>query len=130
MHIIDFFIFGIYFSVVLAVGVYFYLKNESRDDYYVGGRDISASHVGLSIVATDVGGGFSIGLGGLGFLMGLSGSWLLFTGLIGAWLAAVLIIPKLKTMDMEDGLLTYPDFLARVYNRKVALFAALISGYS
>jgi SSS family solute:Na+ symporter len=128
MHIIDFFIFGIYFSVVLAVGVYFYLKNESRDDYYVGGRDISASHVGLSIVATDVGGGFSIGLGGLGFLMGLSGSWLLFTGLIGAWLAAVLIIPKLKTMDMEDGLLTYPDFLARVYNRKVALFAALISG--
>ncbi|MBN1406757.1 MAG: sodium:solute symporter family protein, partial [Calditrichaceae bacterium] len=107
---------------------YFYLKNQSRDDYYVGGRDISASHVGLSIVATDVGGGFSIGLGGLGFLMGLSGSWLLFTGLVGAWLAAVLIIPKLKTLDMEKGLLTYPDFLERVYNKKVAMFAAIISG--
>ena len=128
MHLIDFIIFGIYFSVVLAVGVYFYLKNQSRDDYYVGGRDISASHVGLSIVATDVGGGFSIGLGGLGFIMGLSGSWLLFTGLTGAWLAAVLIIPKLKKMDMKKGLLTYPDFLARVYNKKVAVFAAAISG--
>ncbi len=128
MHLIDFVIFGIYFSVVLAVGVYFYLKNQSRDDYYVGGRDISASHVGLSIVATDVGGGFSIGLGGLGFIMGLSGSWLLFTGLVGAWLAAVLIIPKLKKMDMEKGLLTYPDFLTRVYDKKVAVFAAAISG--
>ncbi len=128
MHLIDFVIFGIYFLVVLAVGVYFYLKNQSRDDYYVGGRDISAYHVGLSIVATDVGGGFSIGLGGLGFIMGLSGSWLLFTGLIGAWLAAVLIIPKLKKMDMEKGLLTYPDFLERVYNKKVAIFAAVISG--
>ena len=128
MHLIDFIILGIYFSVVLAVGVYFYLKNQSRDDYYVGGRDISASHVGLSIVATDVGGGFSIGLGGLGFIMGLSGSWLLFTGLTGAWLAAVLIIPKLKKMDMKKGLLTYPDFLARVYNKKVAVFAAAISG--
>jgi SSS family solute:Na+ symporter len=128
MHIIDFIIFGIYFAVVLAVGIYFYLKNQSRDDYYVGGRDISASHVGLSIVATDVGGGFSIGLGGLGFIMGLSGSWLLFTGLIGAWLAAVLIIPKLKTLDIKEGLLTYPDFLEKVYNKKVAVFAALISG--
>ena len=128
MHLIDFIIFGIYFLVVLAVGIYFYLKNQNREDYYVGGRDISASHVGLSIVATDVGGGFSIGLGGLGFVMGLSGSWLLFTGLIGAWLAAVMIIPKLKSIDIKEGLLTYPDFLATVYNKKVAVFAAVISG--
>ena len=129
MHLIDFIIFGIYFLVVLAVGIYFYLKNQNREDYYVGGRDISASHVGLSIVATDVGGGFSIGLGGLGFVMGLSGSWLLFTGLIGAWLAAVLIIPKLKSLDIKEGLLTYPDFLATVYNKKVAVFAAVISKF-
>lgn len=128
MHFIDFIIFGVYFTAVLAVGVYFYLKNQSRDDYYVGGRNISASHVGLSIVATDVGGGFSIGLGGLGFVMGLSGSWLLFTGLIGAWLAAILIVPKLKRMDTQEGLLTFPDFLLKVYNKKVAVFAAVISG--
>ena len=87
MHFIDLIIFAIYFFAVLGVGIYFYLKNESRDDYYVGGRNISAGHVGLSIVATDVGGGFSIGLGGLGFTMGLAGSWLLFSGLVGAWLA-------------------------------------------
>jgi len=52
---------------------------EDRDNH-VGGRAIGAHHVGLSIVATDVGGGFSIGLGGLGFAMGLAGSWLLFAG--------------------------------------------------
>ena len=72
MQLIDFIIFGIYFCGILAVGVYFYFKNENREDYYVGSRSISANHVGLSIVATDVGGGFSIGLGGLGFTMGLS----------------------------------------------------------
>jgi SSS family solute:Na+ symporter len=33
---------------------------------------MSSWHIGLSVVA-DVGGGFSIGLGGLGFTMGLSG---------------------------------------------------------
>lgn len=128
MHIIDFIIFGIYFSGILAVGIYFYLKNESRDDYYVGGRSISSSHVGLSIVATDVGGGFSIGLGGLGFTMGLAGSWLLFSGLLGAWLAAVFTVPKLKKLDMEEGMYTYPDFLERKFSRQVALIAAVISG--
>lgn len=128
MHVIDLVIFAIYFLGVLAVGLYFYFKNENRDDYYVGGRSLSAGHVGMSIVATDVGGGFSIGLGGLGFLMGLSGSWLLFSGLVGAWLAAVYTVPKLKALDDEDGMYTYPDFLARKFDARVALIAAAISG--
>jgi len=128
MHIVDFVVFGIYFAGVLWVGLYFYKKNKSNDDYFVGGRSIKASHVGLSIAATDVGGGFSIGLGGLGFVMGLAGSWLLFTGLLGAWLAAVLTVPRLKRLDMEHGMLTFPEFLKNKYNSKIALFAALISG--
>lgn len=127
MHIIDYIIFGVYFLILLGIGFYFYLKNEDLEDYFVGGRSISATHVGLSIVATDVGGGFSIGLGGLGFTMGLSGSWLLFTGLIGAWMAAVLTVPKLKQLDAKVGLLTFPDFLALKYGKKVALIAAIIS---
>jgi len=128
MTALDYYIFGAYFLGVLAIGVYFYLKNESREDYYVGGRKISASHVGMSIVATDVGGGFSIGLGGLGFAMGLSGSWLLFTGLVGAWLCAVIMVPRIKGLDVEKGLLTYPDFLRLRYGKGVAALAAVISG--
>ncbi|MBI9071896.1 MAG: sodium:solute symporter family protein [Melioribacteraceae bacterium] len=128
MSFVDYLIFCIYFVVILSVGIYFYVKNKSRDDYYVGNRSISAKHVGLSIVATDVGGGFSIGLGGLGFVMGISGSWLLFTGLVGAWLTAIFIIPKVKLVDAEQGMLTYPDFLRFKYGKNVALAAAIISG--
>lgn len=128
MHFYDFIIFGIYFGCLLSIGIYFFLKNQNREDYFVGGRNISASHVGMSIVATDVGGGFSIGLGGLGFIMGISGSWLLFTGLVGAWLAAVFIIPRIKKIDAKNGMLTYPDFLRYRFDDKVALAAALISG--
>ncbi len=128
MHLIDFSIFVVYMLFVLAVGVYFFKRNKNKEDYYVGGRSIKPWHVGLSVVATDVGGGFSIGLGGLGFLMGLSGSWLLFTGLVGAWLAAVFIIPKVKLVDKKHGMLTFPDFFRHIYNDKVALIAAIISG--
>ncbi|MFP4368736.1 MAG: sodium:solute symporter [Candidatus Kapaibacterium sp.] len=128
MSIVDYSIFMFYMLLVFLVGIYFFRKNKDREDYYVGGRSIKPFHVGLSVVATDVGGGFSIGLGGLGFLIGLSGSWLLFTGLVGAWLSAVFVIPRLKKLDAREGMLTYPDFLRYRYGGAVALVAALISG--
>lgn len=128
MRLADFLVFGLYMCGVLGMGWYHFRRNRSTEDYFVGSRDISAHHVGLSIVATDVGGGFSIGLGGLGFTMGLAGSWLLFTGLVGAWLTAVFIIPRIKRVDAKHGMFTYPDFLRHRYDERVALVAALISG--
>ncbi len=117
---------------MLGVGVYFLKSNKSTDDYYVGGRTMSSWHVGLSVVATDVGGGFSIGLGGLGFTMGISGSWMLFTGLIGAWLAAVFLIPKITEMPAFKKLLTFPEIFKIFYDKKTALLAGIISaiGYA
>ncbi|MGG8497535.1 sodium:solute symporter family protein [Tenacibaculum sp. TC6] len=127
IHIIDLIIFIVYLIFMLGVGVYFLNKNKSHDDYYVGGRNMSAGHIGLSVVATDVGGGFSIGLGGLGFLMGLSGSWMLFTGLLGAWISAVFLIPKIYPIAKKHHFLTFPESLAFHYNTKVAFIAGIIS---
>ena len=67
MSWIDISIFCTYLLAMLGVGFYFMYRNASTEDYYVGGRKLSSVHIGLSVVATDVGGGFSIGLGGLGF---------------------------------------------------------------
>lgn len=127
IHIIDLLIFIVYLVIMLGVGVYFMKRNKSEEDYYVGGRGMSAGHIGLSVVATDVGGGFSIGLGGLGFMMGLSGSWMLFTGLLGAWISAVLLIPKVYPIAHKHKFLTFPQSLAFHYNAKVALVAGIIS---
>ncbi|NGP77029.1 sodium:solute symporter family protein [Balneolaceae bacterium YR4-1] len=132
MHWIDFSIFILYMIVMLGFGFFFLKKNKGADDYYVGGRNMSSLHVGLSVVATDVGGGFSIGLGGLGFTMGLSGSWMLFTGLIGAWLAAVFLIPKVKGNPVFDKAYTFPEVFKYYFNARVALIAGIISaiGYA
>ena len=127
MHWADAVIFILYTLSMLGVGVYFMRKNASEDDYYAGGRDLNQWHIGLSVVATDVGGGFSIGLGGLGFTMGLSGSWMLFTGLIGAWLAAVVLIPKVYPIGRNLGLLTFPELIGHYFGKRVAWMAALLS---
>ncbi|ELR68354.1 Putative sodium:solute symport protein [Fulvivirga imtechensis AK7] len=127
MHLLDLAIFVIYMLVMLGVGFFFLKKNKDTDDYYVGGRKMGPWHVGLSVVATDVGGGFSIGLGGLGFTMGIAGSWMLFTGLIGAWLAAVLLIPKVSRLSKAHNFLTFPQIFGHFYNGHVALLAGIIS---
>ncbi len=128
MHFLDILIFTLYMLAVIGIGVWFLLKNTGVDDYYVGGRKIGSWHIGLSVVATDVGGGFSIGLGGLGFVMGLSGSWMLFTGLVGAWLSAVLLIPRVKSIEKFKKFYTFPQMLGHFYSPRVALLAGVISG--
>lgn len=127
MHWIDLTVFALYIIVMLVIGFYFHRKNSSTDDYYVGGRNIGSYHIGMSVVAADIGGGFSIGLGGLGFLIGVSGSWMLFTGLIGAWLSAVLLIPKVKKIGDEINLFTFPQVFDHFFNTRVGLIAGIIS---
>ncbi len=127
MHPIDFTIFIVYLFAMLGVGFYFLRRNKTTEDYFVGGRKMGSLHIGLSVVATDVGGGFSIGLGGLGFIMGISGSWLLFTGLIGAWLSGVLLIPKIYKLKNHRTLLTFPQFLESIFDKRVSFLAGIIS---
>lgn len=112
---------------MLGVGFYFMRRNKSVDDYYVGGRGMSSLHIGLSVVATDVGGGFSIGLGGLGFAIGLAGSWMLFTGLVGAWLSSVFLIPRVFKLISQHKLFTFPEIFLHLFNKQVALMAGIIS---
>ncbi len=127
MHYIDLIIFVIYFITMMGIGFYFFKKNKTDEDFYVGGRGIGKWHIGLSVVATDVGGGFSIGLGGLGFVIGISGSWLLFTGLIGAWIAAVVLVPKVWKLSKLKSLLTFPQLFEHFYSARVAFVAGIIS---
>ena len=132
MHPLDYLIIGAYFAGMLGVGLYFQRRQTGLDEYFVGGRRMTARHIGLSVVATDVGGGFSIGLGGLGFVMGLSASWLLFSGLIGAWLAAVVLVPRVKAVGIAHVHRSFPDFLAHRFGEPTRLVAALVSaiGYA
>ena len=106
MNIIDHLIFGMYMACVLSIIAYYFSKNKTTKDYYVGSRFIKASHVGLRIVATDVGEGFSMGLRSVGFMMELGRTWLI----------AVFFISKIKWIDEEGQFLTYPDFLRYKYN--------------
>lgn len=127
MPLVDLVLFVLYMIGLIGVGMYFFKSSESEEEFFLGGRQMKSWHIGLSVVATDVGGGFSIGLGGLGFVMGLSGAWMLFSGLLGAWLAAVFLIPRVKPNSSQFRFLTFPDLIGHHYGNGAALVAGVIS---
>jgi solute:Na+ symporter, SSS family len=52
---------------------------------------------------------------------------MLFTGLIGAWLSAVVLIPKASKIASRLRLFTFPQLFEHFYGARVALLAGIIS---
>ncbi len=127
MGVVDFALLVLYGMSLIAVAVCVSRKRVSTEEYYLGSKNLGPTHIGLSVAATDVGGGFSIGLGALGFGMGLAGSWLLFTGLVGALLSSVLLIPRLKKLELDHPYFSYPQVMRHFYGKRAGHLAALIS---
>ncbi len=127
MSALDYAILAFYGFSLIGIACYVSRRRVTAEEYYLGSKDLGPTHIGLSVAATDVGGGFSIGLGGLGFSMGLSGSWLLFTGLVGAILSSVWLIPRLKQLESKHEFYSYPQVVAHLYGKRTAWLAALIS---
>ncbi|MDZ7643006.1 MAG: hypothetical protein U5K76_01475 [Woeseiaceae bacterium] len=78
--------------------------------------------------ATDLGGGFSIAMGGLGFTLGISGSWLIAVSGLSVVMVSFLMVPKVKRWaDRVKGLTTGDLFEAR-FDRRTGPLAAVVVG--
>jgi SSS family solute:Na+ symporter len=58
--------------------------------------------------------------------MGISGSWMLFTGLLGAWLSAVFLIPKVSELGHKYKFY-FPANIWSFLQRKSGALAGIIS---
>ncbi len=69
-----------YFLVLIWIGVSVVRsRNEKNkyDSFLAADRNMNLLQTTSSAAATDIGGGFSIAMGGLGFTLGVSGSWMI-----------------------------------------------------
>ena len=68
---------GADFVLMLAIGVYGYLKTDKDvTGFMLGGRKLSPAVTALSAGASDMSGWMLLGLPGLIYAVGLSGSWI------------------------------------------------------
>ncbi|NPV11396.1 MAG: sodium/solute symporter [Ignavibacteria bacterium] len=114
----------VYFILILSLGFYYSQKNDDNyEKYFLAGKNIPWFIVGVSIFATNISSEHFIGLAGAGSLRGLAvGQFELmaiFTLLFLGWF----LVP----IYFKTGVVTVPEFLEKVFDRRIRKFFALFS---
>ena len=120
---------GLYFIVMLLIGLYAYKKSTSDvAGYMLGGRSLSPSVAALSAGASDMSGWMLMGLPGAMYISGLSSIWIAIGLVIGAFLNYLVVAPRLRTYtEIANDSITLPDFFENRFNDKSRLLRIVSS---
>ena len=102
--------FILYLILLLGIGLYFYRRSVSIEDYLLGGRGMGAWVTALSAQASDMSGWLLMGLPGAIYLGGLFNAWIaigLFVGTVLNWL---LVSRRLRVYTQKTDAITLPCF--------------------
>jgi SSS family solute:Na+ symporter len=109
-----------YLILILTLGIHGAIKVRSGADFWIAGGRASGISTGGSLIATIIGGSSTIGLAGLAFQKGLTGSWWLLVGPVGL-LFLLLFVKNLK----RQSVFTLPELIGLWYGHRMRKVAAL-----
>ncbi|MEG1610102.1 MAG: hypothetical protein RR317_02850, partial [Bilophila sp.] len=101
-------LFGLYVLVLLGIGIMDARHGGTPEAFFVNGRQSGAGHVGISIVASCVGGSATIGMCGLAWEVGTPAFWWLGSGVCGLLILTFFLARKVR----DTGALTMPEMVS------------------
>lgn len=117
----DYVVIAIYMAITIFIGVKIGYSVKTGKDYFLGGRQLPWWAIGMSLVATDIGGTDIIGVGGAAYKHGMAVANFEWIGCVPAMIVgAFVFIP----FFYRSGVYTVPEFLERRYNAGVRSITA------
>lgn len=109
---------GVYFALVLIIGIILEKLVRSISDYFLGGRRLGPYVIAFSERASEMSGWVGLGLPGEGFSSGINATWntigcFLGIGDLGVW---TLMAKRLRRYTEVIGALTIPAYLEARFN--------------
>ncbi len=106
--------FGLYLVVLVGIGVYFFLRTETRrlSDYMLAGRDVGTWPIALSEVASVASGWTFFAWVGVGFTTGLHGLWFSMAMLVVVLFLYRYVAPPFRRQSERLDSQTVVDHLA------------------
>jgi len=99
-----------YFILLLGIGFYFYRRNESIEEYLLGGRGMGAWVTALSAQASDMSGWLLMALPGAIYVGGLTNAWIAIGLFVGTALNWLLVSRRLRVYTQMTDSITLPCF--------------------
>ena len=111
--------FVLYLGLMMAIGIYYYRKTNSMDDYIIGNRKLGAWVTAMSAEASDMSGWMMMGVPGAAYLAGFSSAWIAVGLGLGTWANWHFVAKRLRRYtEMANNSLTLPDFFQNRFNDK------------
>lgn len=107
---------------MIAIGIASRKKAMQANGFFVANRGGSSLLITGSLLATIIGGSATVGMAGLGFKQGLTGSWWLLVGSIGLIILGRFFAKKVRGF----GLYTLPELVGKQYDSRVAMIASVL----
>jgi sodium/proline symporter len=113
--------FSVYLIFLMGIGVYFYKKTASLEDYLIGGRAMGSWVTALSAQASDMSGWLLMGLPGAVYLGGISQAWIAIGLFIGTVLNWKYVAARLRVYTEKTNSMTLPSFFEKRFGDSTGL---------
>ena len=122
----DYIVFGIYFVLLLAYGLYIYNRKKKQSvtathDFFLAEGSLTWWAIGASLIASNISAEQFIGMSGDGFFVGVAVAAYEWIAAIALIIIAVWFMP----VYLKNKIYTMPQFLKTRYNETVALIMAV-----
>lgn len=114
--------FIIYLIIMMAIGIYFWRKEQTLSDYILGGRSLGPWLTSMGAEASDMSGWMLMGLPGYAYVAGLEAGWIALGLIIGTFANWRFIAKRLRnyTQIAKDSL-TLPDYFENRFHDKTKI---------
>ena len=115
-----------YLAGMLGVGFWFARRNNSVDDFYLGGRKLGPFVTAMSAEASDMSSWLLMGLPGVAYLTGLAeASWTAIGLAVGTYLNWLIVAKRLRRYSTRLGAITVPQFFSKRWGDQRNLLSAI-----
>ncbi|MBL9152654.1 MAG: sodium/solute symporter [Verrucomicrobiales bacterium] len=119
---IDYAILAAYLVATIGIGIAIGWKFESGRDFFLAGRSLPWWAIGMSLVASDIGGTDIIGAGGAAYTFGIAVANFEWIGCVPAMIVAAFVFVP---VFWRTGIYTIPEFMERRYHASMRTALAL-----
>ena len=107
---------AVYLIAMLAIGIVCSKRNNTVDDFYLGGRRLGPVVTAMSAEASDMSSWLLMGLPGVAYLTGVADPGWTAIGLgVGTYINWLVVARRLRRYSAHIGAITVPSFFSRRY---------------